>query len=376
MRRRDLIAGVAATAAAWPLAARAQQKAMPVIGFLGSVSPGASAPVVAAFRQGLSETGYVEGQNLAIEFRWAEGSYDRLPGLAADLVSRKVDVITTSGTPPARAAKNATSTIPIVFTGVGDPVELGLVASLARPGGNLTGFSFLTVELVPKRLELLAELVPQAKVIALLVNPANTSSERVIRGTEEAARAKGVQLPILKASTESEIDIAFSSLAQLHAGALVIGNDPLFTSRREQLVALASRYAVPAIERWREFATAGGPDQLWTKLHSCLSPSGRLRWKDPEGRETGRPAGTAAYHIRVGHQPQDRQGARPHRAAIPPRPRRRGHRITAPRHDPHPPVALATGPPSPAMRERVREAPFLPSPALRERVTTALAVDG
>ena len=214
---------------------------------------------MAAFRQGLSETGYVEGQNVAIEYRWAEGRYDRLPALAADLVGRKVDVIVTSGGDPAAlAAKNATSTIPIVFTVGGDPVAAGLVASLARPGGNLTGVSILAVELMPKRLELLSELVPQARVIALLVNPNNPNAERIMRDVQEAARAKGVQLHILKAGTESEIDAAFASLVQLQAGALVVGADPFFNSRREQLVALAARHAVPAIYEWREFAAAGG----------------------------------------------------------------------------------------------------------------------
>ncbi len=258
MNRRELLL-LAGAALAAPLAARAQQKAMPVIGFLSSVSPGPFAPFVAAFRQGLSETGYVEGQNVAIEYRWAEGRYDRLPALAADLVGRKVDVIvTTGGLPPALAAKSATSTIPIVFSAGIDPVEAGLVASLARPGGNLTGVGILAVELMPKRLELVSELVPQAKVIALLVNPNNENTERAVRDVQEAARAKGVQLIILKASTESEIDATFASLIQMHAGALLVGPDPFFLSRREQLVALASRHAVPAIYDWREVATAGG----------------------------------------------------------------------------------------------------------------------
>ena len=244
---------------AWPRGARAQQKAMPVIGVLSTASPNpVASPPLAAFRQGLSETGYVEGQNLAIEYRWAEGSYDRLPALAADLVGRKVDVIVAASSPAALAAKNATSTIPIVFFSGGDPVADGLVASLARPGGNLTGFSNLTAELMPKRLELLSELVPQARVIALLLNPNNPGTERIIRDMEEAARAKGVQLPILKAATESEIDAAFATLVELHAGALFVGGDPFFNSRREQLVALASRHAVPAIYERREFVAAGG----------------------------------------------------------------------------------------------------------------------
>jgi putative tryptophan/tyrosine transport system substrate-binding protein len=256
MKRRELLLllGGAMTARAL----RAQQKAMPVIGFLGSTSPGPYAPYVAAFHQGLSETGYVEGQNVAIEYRWAEGSYDRLPGLAADLVGRKVDVIATSGGPPsARAAKNASSTIPIVFV-TSDPVESGLVASFARPGGNLTGVSTMFAELTAKRLELLSELVPQAKVIALLVNPNNPNAERIVGDVREAAREKGLQLHVLKAGSESEIDIAFAALAQLHAGALLVSNDAFFGSRRDQLVALASRDAVPAISEAREFAAAGG----------------------------------------------------------------------------------------------------------------------
>jgi ABC-type uncharacterized transport system substrate-binding protein len=212
---------------------------------------------VPEFHQGLSEAGYVEGQNVAIEYRWAEGDYDRLAALAADLVHRNVDVIAALGLPSALAAKSATSTIPIVFS-VGDPVERGLVASLARPGGNLTGVSLINVQLMPKRFELLSELVPQAGVIALLVNPNNANTERTVRDVEEAARAKGVQLNILKAGSENEIDAAFASLVQLHAGALVVQADPFFISRRDQLVALASRHAVPAIYALREFAAAGG----------------------------------------------------------------------------------------------------------------------
>jgi putative tryptophan/tyrosine transport system substrate-binding protein len=259
MQRREFIAGIGA-ATAWPLAtARAQQKAMPVIGVLSTGSPSVSSGPIMAFRQGLSEAGYVEGQNLAIEYRWAEGHYDRLPALAADLVGRKVDLIMASSPPSALAAKSATSTIPIVFRGGGDPVGGGLVASLARPGGNLTGVSFIPNELTAKRLELLSELVPQARVIALLVNPTNsTNTERVIRDVQEAARTKGLQLHVLKASSESEIDTAFASLVQLHAGALVVGADPFLSGQREQLVALASRHEVPAIYAWREFAAAGG----------------------------------------------------------------------------------------------------------------------
>jgi len=239
------------------LAAEAQRKAMPVIGYLHFASP-SLAPTPAVFLQGLRETGYVEGQNVAIEYRWAEGHYERLPALARDLVDSQVDVIAAFGPPAAHAAQSATVTIPIVFTVGTDPVADGLVASLAQPGGNLTGISVLAVELVPKRLELLTELVPQAKVVALLVNPTNPYTEPMIQDVQEAARAKRVQLPILKATTESEIDAAFATLASLHADALVTGDDTFFTSRREQIVALAARYAVPAIYQFREFTEAGG----------------------------------------------------------------------------------------------------------------------
>jgi ABC-type uncharacterized transport system substrate-binding protein len=259
MRRRDLTILLAGAMGGWPSAVRAQQKTMPVIGILNTGAAGPAGPFDAAIRQGLSETGYVEGQNLVIEYRGAEGHYDRLPALAAELVARKVDVIvSTGGTPTALAAKSATSTIPIVFRTGGEAVEVGLVASLARPGGNLTGVSMLTDELTPKRLELLSELVPQAGLIGLLVNPNNASSERFIRDVQEAARVKGVQLTILKAGSASEIDAAFATFVPLHAGALVVGTDPFLSSRREQLVALASRHAVPAIYAWREFAASGG----------------------------------------------------------------------------------------------------------------------
>jgi len=259
VNRRKLLSliGAAAALVGGAREARAQQKPMPVIGWLGN--PGANAPFLVAFRQGLSETGYVEGQNLAIEFRGAEGRYDRWPALAADLVARHVDVIVAAaGADAALAAKRATSTIPIVFTGAGDPVRDGLVASLAHPGGNLTGFSNLGGETVRKRLELLAELIPQAKVIAVLVNPKNSNAERITGDLQEVARAKGVQLPILKAATAVEIDAAFASLVQLQPGALVVVGDPFFFNRREQLVTLASRHAVPAFYSLREYAVAGG----------------------------------------------------------------------------------------------------------------------
>jgi putative ABC transport system substrate-binding protein len=256
VRRRALMTLLGSATVAWPLGALAQQKAMPAIGYLSGVS--AVAPFLAAFRQALAETGYVEGQNVAIEYRWAEGHYDRLPALAVDLVGRKVDLIVTAGGPAsALAAKGATSTIPIVFIAVGDPVGIGLVTSLVRPGGNVTGLSIVTTDLIPKLLELLSELVPQARVIAVLLNPNNANTERNTGDVQEAARAKGVQLHILKAATESEIDAAFTTLVNLRAGALVIGGDAFFFLQREQLAALASRYAVPAIYAQREFADVG-----------------------------------------------------------------------------------------------------------------------
>jgi putative ABC transport system substrate-binding protein len=272
MKRREMMLLLGGAMAA-PRAIRAQQKAMPVIGFLHFASPGPFALYVVAFRQGLSETRYVEGQNLAIEYRWAEGSYDRLPAMAADLVDLAVDVIVAAGPPSARAAKNATSTIPIVFSS-GDPIGEGLVASLARPGGNITGVSVLTVELMAKRLELLSELVPQPKVIVLLVNPNNPNTKPMIRDMQEAARTKRVELPILEARSESGIDAAFASLVQLQAGGLVVGSDPFFNSRREQLVALAARHVVPAIYEWREFAVAGGLISYGTSLAGIYRQDG------------------------------------------------------------------------------------------------------
>jgi putative ABC transport system substrate-binding protein len=254
MRRRELITLLGGAAVAWPFAARAQQKAMPVVGYLSSFSPPPNLGDLGRgpIHQGLGEMGYVEGQNMASEYRWAEGHYDGLPALAADLVSRKVDVIVTiGGTPPVLAAKNATPTIPIVFTTVADPVGIGLVASLARPGGNVTGFTNIGTELVPKLVELISEMVPQAGVIALLVNPNNANVEGFIKNAQQAARAKGVQLPVIKAGTEGEIDTAFGSLGELQAGGLVVDGDAFLSSRRDQLLALASSHAIPAIYAYR-----------------------------------------------------------------------------------------------------------------------------
>jgi putative tryptophan/tyrosine transport system substrate-binding protein len=257
VNRRELISLLGGAAAAWPLAVRAQQPALPVIGFLNGGSSWEYAQITAAFRNGLIETGHVEGRNVWIEYRWAEGRYERLPALAADLVRRQVSVIA-ANTPATPAAKVATTTIPIVFLTSTDPVAAGLVASLNRPGGNLTGVALLNVDIGPKRLELLHELVPAASVVALLSNPTNPNSERQLRIMQAAARTLGLQLHVLHASTERDFDAAFATLAQLRAGALVIGADAFFINQSEQLGALALRHAVPAISFYREFVAAGG----------------------------------------------------------------------------------------------------------------------
>ena len=260
MRRREFITLLGGVAA-WPLGsvARAQQPAMPVVGFLHSSSPGGYASRVAAFRQGVNEAGYIEGRNVSIEYRWAEGHNDRLPELAADLVHRKVTVIAATTTPAALAAKAATATIPIVFVTAGDPVKLGLVASLNRPGGNLTGVTTLSVEVAPKRLEALHEIIPTATTFALLINSSSPAlAESTTRDVRASARTLGVQLHVVSATTDNEIDDAFASLAKLRAGGLVIGSDTFFTSRSERLASLALRYALPAVYEWREFAVAGG----------------------------------------------------------------------------------------------------------------------
>jgi putative tryptophan/tyrosine transport system substrate-binding protein len=256
MRRRAFIAAASA-AVAWPLTARAQQPKMPVIGFLNGASPGLYAGQVRAFHQGVGETGYVEGENVAIEYRWAEGHYDRLPALAADLVRRQVTVIV-GNSPAAMAAKAATTTIPIVFDSGTDPVKLGLVASLSRPGGNATGISNLNLELGRKRLELLHGLVPTSTTIALLVNPANPGAEILSRDVRTAAGTLGIKLHVLRASIERDFTAVFATVVELGAGALVISSDPFFISRGEQLGALSVRHAVPAIFQYREFAAAGG----------------------------------------------------------------------------------------------------------------------
>jgi len=258
MRRREFIT-LLGGAATWPVAGRAQQPAMPVIGFLNSESPDLFAYLARAFRQGLSQSGYVEGKNVAIEYRWANGQYDRLPALVADLIGRQVAVIAANSPAPVMAAKAATTTIPIVFATGYDPVAAGLVASLARPGGNLTGVTSLTAEVGPKRVELLHELVPTAASIALLVNPAAVAiRETISTDLQAAARKLGLQVHVLHASAERDFDVVFATLAHLRPGGLVIGSDPFFNSQSERLAALALHHAVPAVYQYREFAAAGG----------------------------------------------------------------------------------------------------------------------
>jgi putative ABC transport system substrate-binding protein len=260
LKRRTFITLLGGGAAAWPLAARAQQQAMPVIGFFGSTSPDVYADRLRAFHQGLKEAGYVEGQNVAIEYLWAEGRNDRLPALATQLVRRQVAVIVAGGgTPSALAAKAATATIPVVFGVAVDPVELGLVASLNRPGGNLTGVTNLNVEVGPKRLELLRELLPSATVIAVLVNPADPAiTEPFVRDLQAAASTLGLELHVLHASTDRDLDTVFATLVQLRAGALVISPDQFLFARIEHLAGLTLRHGVPAISQLRQFAAAGG----------------------------------------------------------------------------------------------------------------------
>jgi len=258
MRRRNFIALLGGAAAAWPLAARAQQPAMPVIGFFHAGSPGPLAPSLAIFRQSLAEAGYVEGRNVAIEYRWAEGHYDQLPAMAAELVRRQPAVIVASPSPPAVAAKAATATIPIVFNAAGDPVKLGLVVSLARPGGNATGVNFFQAELGAKQLGLLRELLPSAARIGLLVNPTNPNVENVTKDVTAAASIIGVQIDVVRSSDSSEIEAAFATLVRNRVDAFVVSADALFYIRRLQLATLATRHAIPTVYGDRAFAEAGG----------------------------------------------------------------------------------------------------------------------
>jgi putative ABC transport system substrate-binding protein len=259
MRRREFLALGTVAAVGWPRAARAQQPSLPVIGFLSARSPAEAASVLAAFRQGLGEAGYFEGKNVTIEFRWAEGNYDRLPELAAELVRRQVAMIAaTGGEPSPLAAKAATTTIPIVFTIGGDPVEAGLVASLGRPGGNLTGTTIMAVELGPKRLDFIRQLVPNSRAIAMLINRNFPMALSEARGVQDAARALGLDVIVLTASTEEEIDTAFAKLIQQKVGGLIVGTDPFLLGARDKLARLAAQHAIPTMYFLREFVETGG----------------------------------------------------------------------------------------------------------------------
>ena len=258
MRRREFIAALGGAAAHWPLAASAQQSAMPVIGLLGSATASVWTPQVGAFHQGLRDAGYVEGNNVSIEARWANGQYDRLPAMAAELVQRQVTVIAAFSTPAARAAKAATTTIPIVFTTIANPVQIGLVASLSRPDGNMTGATNLGVEVEPKLVQLMHDAVPRAKIIALLVNPTNFNSETLSRSLQPAARTFGLQLHVVNASSESDFDTVFATLRQLTADGLIVVDDVFLNTHSRELAALTIRHTIPAISQNREFTVAGG----------------------------------------------------------------------------------------------------------------------
>ena len=274
MSRREFIKLLGGTAAIWPLAARAQQPAIPVIGFINSASPDEYAPFLAAFRQGLKEAGTIEGQNATIEYHWAEGQYDRLPAMAADLVHRKITVIAATSTPAAQAAKAATATIPIVFTTADDPIRLGFVASLNRPGGNMTGVANLLVDLGTKQLGLLRELAPGTTTIVALANPNFIGTERQLKDVEAAVRALGLQFTVLRATTEPEINSAFASMTQFTGAALIVAADPFLIAYRDHVVALAARHAIPAIYSVRNFAVAGGVMSYGTDLADSYRQAG------------------------------------------------------------------------------------------------------
>ncbi|HKS87950.1 MAG TPA: ABC transporter substrate-binding protein [Stellaceae bacterium] len=331
MRRRDLLAALAGVAALAPAVARAQQKEMPVIGYLSIGTPESRRSFVDVFRRGLSENGYVEGRNVAIEYRWAEDKLDRFPALAAELVARNVDIIVTAGgTLAALAAKRATTTIPIVFAAVGDPVQEGLAASLARPGGNITGLSFFSPQLAGKRLEMLKEAVPGAALIAVLLKPdamPDRARQARLKEVEESAGLLGVRLRIAEARSAEDFDRAFSEIAAAQAAAVSVFVTPLFISERRRIAELAARNRLPAVLRIQGIRRSRRLDVLRTEHSGFVSAHRRVRRQNTQWRQARRPSGRAADEVRAGDQPEDRQGARPHRAAIPPRPRRRGHRM-------------------------------------------------
>ena len=315
MNRREFIALVGG-AVAWPLAVRAQPSGMPVIGFLNPASPDGFAARLRGFRQGLKDTGYVEGKNVTVEYRWAEGRIELLPVLAADLVRRQVNVIVAvGGDTPALAAKSATTTIPIVFTNGSDPVKSGLVRSLNRPGGNVTGISLLAGTVNTKRLELIHELVPQAASVAVLDNPLVTEGEARLRDLREAARTLGLRLLFQSVRSERELDAAFATIADQKAGALFVDGNPFFVSRRDQLIGLAARQALPTMYFEREFAAAGGLMSYGTNFADAYRQAGIYTGRILRDAKPADLPVDAADQVRAGDQPQDRKGDRAENAA-------------------------------------------------------------
>src|SRR5262249_7193700 len=315
MRRRDFITLLGGGAAAWPLAARAQQPAIPVVGFLRNTPSAGFDHLVGAFRQGLSEAGFVDGRNVAIQQRWAEGRDDRLPALLADLINLKAAVIV-ANTIGALAAKAEATNIPVVFATGSDPVRDGLVASFNRPGGNFTGVVFISGELGTKRLELLRQLAPKATTIAMLVGPSQPEIVAEQTDVQKAAQAFGQQVVVAEATSGGEIDAAFAKFVERGAGALLVGTGAFTNSHPEAVVAKAARAAIPAIYSLREFASVGGADQLWTQHHRRLPPSRHLCQPHSQGREAGRPAGRAVHQVRFRYQHPDCPSARSHRSTF------------------------------------------------------------
>ena len=332
MQRRDFISLLGGASAAWPLAARAQQPAMPVVGLLSPRSPAVDASLISVIRHCLNDSGFVEGQNVALDYRWADGQYDRLTALAADLVHRKVAIIVAlGGEISAVAAKTATATIPIVFLAGSDPVRSGLVSRLNRPGGNITGVSSFIFDLEPKRLGLMRELRPNATTIAILLNPNSPNAEIRVNDIQIAARNVGQQVDILNASTIREIDAAFARLAQMRVDALLVAADPVFFNRASQLVVLATRHAIPALFLSARVRSGGWTHELWIECGRGLSHGWRLCRPHPQGRKAWRSTHPAADQVRAGDQSQHRPGARHRRAGHLARPRRRGDRMRRPR---------------------------------------------
>ena len=324
MRRRDFLAGTAVSTTALPLVSRAQQAAMPVVGFLHYASPTTLAHLAAAVRGGMKVSGYIEGQNVAIEYRWAEGHYEQLPALAADLVRRQVTVITAGGAVAAQAAKNATATIPVVFTSGADPIASGLVQSLSQPGGNLTGVSLLAAQMSTKRLELIRDLLPHVRAVGMIINPTFPGAEAEIAEVEAAGRTIGMKTYGVKANSPSGIDAALASFDQLHVDAFMVGADGFFITRRDQLAALARRYAIPGIYPFPDFPKAGGLLSYGVSLADAYHQAESSR-ADLQGAKQ-LSCRDAADQVRVRAQYQDCQGARP-RYTVPNQPRRRGDRV-------------------------------------------------